>query len=192
MAMKRLDCLEILAKNRKDELVVTCWQSISAWEQVSPSKYNFQSLRTMGDCSTFALGLALARPDKRIFALEGDGSLCMALSSLVTIAAAAPANYYQFIMHNKMYETTGGQTIPNADRLDLSMIARGAGITTIYRYGDLATFKKELPAVLRERGPVCVVLDIIPDETHKGGKDYGKIRARDRLVNEQFKQALAE
>lgn len=190
MTMKRKDCLSVLAKYRKDDLVVSCWQSIDAWDQVSPSKYNFQGLRTMGDCSTFALGLAIARPDKRVIALEGDGSLCMDLSSVVTIAGAAPPNLYQFVMHNKIYETTGGQTIPNVDHLDLAMIARGAGITNIHRFSDTKTLEKELPNLFNEKGPVFIILDIEPDETHISGSDFGKVRANDKRSVIQFRDAL--
>src|SRR3989337_3894827 len=163
MTMKRADCLKILAKYRTDELVLTAWQSTDIWEQLSPSKYNFPSVRTMGECLTVGLGLSIARPDKRIVVLEGDGSLCMNLGSLVTIAMAAPSNFYQFILHNKMYETTGGQTLPNVDHLDLVMIARGAGISNVHRYGDLATFDREIPGLLIEQGTVFIVLDVEHD-----------------------------
>ncbi len=192
MTMKRTDCLKILAKNRTDEIVLTAWQSTDIWERLSPSKYNFPSVRTMGECSTFALGLSLARPDKRIVVLEGDGSLCMNLGSLITIATAGPSNFYQFILHNKMYETTGGQTLPNVDRLDLVMIARGAGISNAYRYDDLGVFGQEIPRLLREQGPVFVVLDVDPDTSHVSGKQFGKVRARDTFYNRQFKEALTE
>ncbi len=192
MTMKRTDCLKILAKNRTNELVLTAWQSTDIWEQLSPSKYNFPSVRTMGECSTFALGLSLARPDKRIVVLEGDGSLCMNLGSLVTIATAAPSNFYQFILHNKMYETTGGQTLPNVDHLDLVMIARGAGISNVHRYGDLVTFDREIPRLLKELGPVFVVLDVEPDASHISAKQFGKVRSRDTFYNRQFKEALME
>jgi sulfopyruvate decarboxylase subunit beta len=192
MTMKRTDCLKILAKNRTDELVLTVWQSTDIWERLSPSKYNFPSVRTMGECSTFALGLSLARPDKRIVVLEGDGSLCMNLGSLITIATAAPSNFYQFILHNKIYETTGGQTLPNIDHLDLVMIARGAGITNVHRYGDLDILDREIPRLLRDQGPVFAVLDIEPDASHVSGKQFGKVRARDTFYNRQFKEALIE
>jgi len=192
MTMKRTDCLKVLAANRTDEIVLTAWQSTDIWERLSPSKYNFPSVRTMGECSTFALGLSLARPDKRVVVLEGDGSLCMNLGSLITIATAGPANFCQFILHNKVYETTGGQTLPNADRLDLVMIARGAGISNAYRYDDLAVFGRELPRLLGEQGPVFVVLDVDPDGSHVSGKQFGKVRARDTFYNKQFKEALKE
>ena len=79
--------------------------------------------------------------------------------------------------------------MPNIDRLDLIMIARGAGISQVHRYSDLATFERELPGVLKEEGPVFIVLDIEPDETHVS--DFGKVRSRDTFFNKQFREALA-
>ena len=189
--MKRIDFLKALAEYRTDELVITAWQSSYAWDELSPSMYNFPSVRTMGECSTFALGLAIARPDKRVVVLEGDGSLCMNLASLITIANAAPTNFHQFIVHNRVYETTGGQTLPNVDNLDFLLIARGAGIRQLHRYSDVDTFRAELPRVMQEKGPVFTVLDIEPDETHLSAAIFSqKIRSRDAIVAKQFRDAL--
>jgi sulfopyruvate decarboxylase subunit beta len=192
MTMKRTELIKILAKYRTDELVITSYQSIKLWQQYSPSKYNFQSVRTMGECSTFALGLALARPDKRVISLEGDGCLCMNLGSLLTIANAAPPNFYQFIMHNRIYESSGGQTIPCADVIDLAMIARGCGIRNIHHYGDVTTLEKELPEVIKEKGPVFVINDIVHDESHMTNKEFAQLKAQDRIFNKEFREALRE
>jgi sulfopyruvate decarboxylase subunit beta len=189
--MKRTEFLRALAEYRTDELVLTAWQSSYAWDELSPSIYNFPSVRTMGECSTFALGLAIARSDKRIVVLEGDGSLCMNLASLITIANTAPPNFYQFILHNRVYETTGGQTLPNVEHLDFVMIARGSGIKQIHRYSDIDAFRKELPQVMQEKGPVFTVIDIEPDETHLSAAIFSKkVRSRDAIISKQFREAL--
>jgi sulfopyruvate decarboxylase subunit beta len=189
--MKRVEFLQVLADYRTDEIVLTAWQSSYPWEQLSPSKFNYPAVRTMGECSTFGLGLSIARPDKRIVILEGDGSLCMNLGSLITIANAAPPNFYQFILHNRVYETTGGQTLPNVEYLDLAMIARGAGISQVHRYSDLKAVTRELPKVMNEKGPVFIVLDIEPDDTHLSASTFSKkVRSRDAFVNKQFREAL--
>jgi sulfopyruvate decarboxylase subunit beta len=187
----RTEFLKALAEYRTDELVLTAWQSSHAWNQLSPSVYNFPSVRAMGECSSFALGLALARPDKRVVVLEGDGSLCMNLASLITIADCAPPNFYQFILHNRVYETTGGQTLPNVEHLDFVMIARGCGISQLHRYSNSETFRKELPLIMQEQGPVFTVLDIEPDETHLSATAFSKqIRSQDELISQQFREAL--
>ena len=94
-------------------------------------------------------------------------------------------------MHNRVYETTGGQTLPNVDNLDLVLIARGAGIAQLHRYSDIDTFRAELPQVMREKGPVFTVLDIEPDETHLSAAIFSrKIRSRDAIISQQFREAL--
>ena len=53
---------------------------------------NWYMLGSMGLAFPIALGVALAQPQRRVFALEGDGSLLMQLGALSTIATLAPKN----------------------------------------------------------------------------------------------------
>jgi hypothetical protein len=64
----------------------------------------------------------------------------------------------------------------------------------VHRYGNLEDLGRELPLLLKEKGPIFTVLDIEPDDTHvAGGRDFGmKIRSRDTFFNKQFKEALAD
>ena len=70
---------------------------------------------TRGMASSIGLGLALARPDLRVFVLDGDGSLLMNLGSLATIGSTTPANLVLIVWDNQDYGTTGGQ--PTAELL---------------------------------------------------------------------------
>ena len=86
---------------------------------------NFYMLGSMGLAFPIALGVALAQPDRRVFALEGDGSLLMQLGCLTTIAALAPRNLTMIVMDNGSYQITGGQPTPSAAVADLIAIAMG-------------------------------------------------------------------
>ena len=70
---------------------------------------NFYMLGSMGLAFPIALGVALAQPKRRIFALEGDGSLLMQLGCLSTIASLAPKNLCMVVMDNGIYQITGAQ-----------------------------------------------------------------------------------
>src|SRR5580692_12990520 len=61
---------------------------------------NFYMLGSMGLACPIALGVALAQPQRRVIALEGDGSLLMQLGSLATIAKLKPANLTIVVMDN--------------------------------------------------------------------------------------------
>jgi thiamine pyrophosphate-dependent acetolactate synthase large subunit-like protein len=89
---------------------------------------NFYTWGSMGLTTPLALGLALARPDRRVIALDGDGSLLMNLGTLATVASCGPANLVVVVLDNASYGTTGGQPTATAGRADLEAAARALGI----------------------------------------------------------------
>lgn len=89
---------------------------------------NFYMLGSMGLAAPIALGVALAQPQRKVFALEGDGSILMQLGCLGTIASLRPANLTVIVWDNAAYQITGSQPTLTATGMDLVAIARGAGL----------------------------------------------------------------
>jgi sulfopyruvate decarboxylase subunit beta len=126
--MKRFDCLKIIAAEAPDALVVTSAGAMSLeWQALRPSDGNFR-VRTLGLCSSIALGMALGLPHRQVIALDGDGSLLMNLCSLPTIARMQPKNLVHVVFDNEVYEASGKKQTATASGADLVAIARGAGI----------------------------------------------------------------
>ena len=101
---------------------------------------NFYTWGSMGVASSIGLGLALARPDLRVFVLDGDGSLLMNLGSLATIGLLQTPNLALIVMDNGEYATTGGQPTPTASGADLEAAARAmrlAGAVTVRTEDEL-------------------------------------------------------
>ena len=101
---------------------------------------NFYTWGSMGVASSIGLGLALARPDLRVFVLDGDGSLLMNLGSLATIGLLQTPNLALIVMDNEEYATTGGQPTPTASGADLEAAARAmrlAGAVTVRTEDEL-------------------------------------------------------
>ena len=92
---------------------------------------NFYTWGSMGLASSVGVGLALAQPDRRIFVLDGDGSLLMNLGSLATIGLLRPANLVLVVMDNEEYATTGGQPTATANGADLAAAAVALGSTAL-------------------------------------------------------------
>src|SRR6195952_5980701 len=86
-------------------------------------------LGSMGLAFPIALGVALAQPERRVFALEGDGSLLMQMGCLSTIATLAPKNLCMVVMDNGIYQITGAQPTPAAAVADIVAIAVASGLT---------------------------------------------------------------
>ena len=77
---------------------------------------NFYMLGSMGLTCPIALGVALAQPQRGVLALEGDGSILMALGCLATIANVKPRNLTIIIWDNGLYQITGKQPTATAGR----------------------------------------------------------------------------
>jgi thiamine pyrophosphate-dependent acetolactate synthase large subunit-like protein len=111
-----------------DDLVVCSLGSTGrAWREQAAPHLTYYASDPMGMAPSLALGLALARPDRRVVLLEGDGDLAMNLGVLVTIAGVAPQNVRVAVFMNDRYETGGGQPLPNAGRVSFVTLAAGAG-----------------------------------------------------------------
>ena len=85
---------------------------------------NFSMLGSMGLAVPIALGVAVAQPERRFFALEGDGSLLMNLGCLATVASVAPRNLPVIVWDNGAYQITGQQRAATAGATDLVAVAR--------------------------------------------------------------------
>jgi thiamine pyrophosphate-dependent acetolactate synthase large subunit-like protein len=114
---------------------------------------NFYMLGSMGLAAPIALGVALAQPQRKVIALEGDGSILMQLGSLATIAGRRQANLAVVIMDNGTYQITGGQITSTELGADIVAIARGAGIAQSAWAADEAAFEELIDLALREDGP---------------------------------------
>src|SRR5438105_14227198 len=147
--MRRKDAIAALVGERGEAITITTEQAIGAWRAAVAEPANeipdhLDIVGCMGSASTIGLGIALARPERKVIVVDGDGSLLMQLGSLVTIAGAAPANLYHFVFENGVYETSGSQPLPAEGRLDLAQMARGAGYSVALRFQDATEFAAEL------------------------------------------------
>ena len=121
---------------------------------------NFYTWGSMGLASSIGLGLAMARPDLRVFVLDGDGSLLMNLGSLATIGWVRPENLVVIVWDNGEYGTTGGQPTATAQGADLEAAARAMGAAST------ATVRHErqlVDAITRARvepGPWVIVAKV--------------------------------
>lgn len=64
---------------------------------------------SMGSASSFALGLALHQPRRRVWLAHGDGAALMRMGNLASIGALAPRNLFHIVLDNEAHESTGGK-----------------------------------------------------------------------------------
>ncbi len=141
---------------------------------------NFYMLGSMGLAIPIALGVALAQPQRKVFAIEGDGSLLMELGCLTTVAALAPKNLAILLMDNGIYQITGGQKTPGA-QADYVAIARGCGLGGAVWAADEADFERQIDRCLAEDGPHFIGLKL-DDQPPKAQTERDPSQIRDRFM----------
>jgi thiamine pyrophosphate-dependent acetolactate synthase large subunit-like protein len=162
--MTRATATRLLAERLRSEVVVSnLGQATLDLQRLGDRPLNCYTFGAMGQCSSLALGIALARPDVRVVCLDGDGSLLMNLGSLCTLATVAPRNYALVVWDNEVHMTTGGQPTATAHRSSLAAIARGAGIDQVLEPRDEAELGQAYDRMLAEDGPF-----VVPVKVEKG------------------------
>lgn len=111
--------------------------------------YEWQNVGSMGHVSSVGLGLALARPDKRIVVFDGDAAAVMHMGALATNCRYKAGNMVHMVLNNGVNESVGGQ--PSAGYLiDLTNVAKACGYRTV---GHAVETKEELQKIVRENQP---------------------------------------
>ncbi len=181
--MNRFDLTtRLVAKLQQDEAVVGGIgnTNFDLWA-AGQRPQNFYMLGSMGLAFPIALGLALAQPKRRIFALEGDGSLLMQLGCLSTIASLAPKNLSLIVMDNGIYQITGSQPTPAAGLADIVVIAQGCGLSDSAWAADEEDFERLVDRSLAATGPSLIAVRI--DEKPAVGTTHrDPVQIRERFM----------
>jgi phosphonopyruvate decarboxylase len=92
---------------------------------------------SMGCVLPLALGVALARPDLRVVALDGDGAALMRMGAFATVGAYGPANLQHLLLDNGVHDSTGGQATVSG-HVSFADIAAACGYASALETDDVA------------------------------------------------------
>jgi thiamine pyrophosphate-dependent acetolactate synthase large subunit-like protein len=142
---------------------------------------NWYMLGSMGLAFPIALGVALAQPKRRVFGLEGDGSLLMQLGTLSTIAMLAPKNLTMVVMDNGIYQITGAQPTPASALADLVAIAVASGLSNSSWAADEEDFERLIDQSLAAEGPTLIGVRI-DDKPGTGTTKRDPVQIREHFM----------
>ena len=100
---------------------------------------------SMGCVVALALGLALARPDLRVVALDGDGAALMRMGTFATVGAYGPPNLQHLLLDNHAHDSTGGQATVSA-QLSFAQVAAACGYASALEASELTPIAEWLDA----------------------------------------------
>ena len=161
--MKRYDCMTLLAKRLKDELVIlSLGASVDEWYNAAPHMRAASLFQQQLGCVTpQAFGLAAGLPHRRIVSLDTDGGMMFNLGILATLGNERPENLFVVVWDNEQYQSIGGPPTHTAlGRVDIAAIARGCGVEQAHTVRDLEDFDRHCAAGLVAREPYVVVAKV--------------------------------
>lgn len=114
-------------------------------------RYDFLTVGSMGHASSIALGVALNKPERKVWCIDGDGAALMHLGAMAVIGSAAPENLVHIVINNGAHESVGGMPTVAADT-DFVKIAEACGYVSAVRVEDFASLDRELGNAVSRRG----------------------------------------
>lgn len=162
--MKCEEAVAAIVERRGSAVIVSTMTAIKWLDKFDKLGLNVACVPLMGGASALAVGIALARPERSVLALDGDGSLLMQLPSLVGACEAAAPNFIHIVFNNGVwFENLANIPIPGAGKVDFVGMARAAGYPRTFRFDDIAALAAGLDEVLAGTGPTFVELVIEPE-----------------------------
>ena len=151
----------------RDDLIVVCGLGSATYDVAAAGDHplNFYLWGAMGGAAMIGLGLALARPERRVAVITGDGEQLMGLGALGTIGVKQPGNLVIVVLDNAHYGETGMQASHTAGGVDLVAVAKAcsfADALTLTDAKDIARVRKLLHS---GKGPILVNARISNAET---------------------------
>jgi thiamine pyrophosphate-dependent acetolactate synthase large subunit-like protein len=163
--LDRRAAIRTLLENRGDLLLVTGLGSTS-WDaaSVADDERNFYLWGAMGAAAMVGLGLAIARPDRRILVVTGDGEMLMGLGSLATIGVQRPPNLAIAVFDNGHYGETGMQASHTAETVMLTEVAKACGFKEAFDITDERGLREFAARIHNAATSLFARVAIRPDE----------------------------
>ena len=185
--LRRREVVAALLADRGGMLVVA-GLGAPVWDctAVEDHPLNFPLWGAMGGAAAMGLGLAMARPDRRVLVITGDGEMLMGLGALTTIGSQRPDNLSVVVCDNERYGETGMQLTHTAGGLDLPAMALAAGFESAAGISSDNEFKAALPAIRTAQGPAFWSIKIRAEDN-----PIGAMPPKDGVtLKDRFRSAL--
>ncbi len=107
---------------------------------------DFLTVGSMGHASQIALGIAMAKPDRKVWCFDGDGAAIMHMGSMAIVANKAPKNYVHVVFNNGAHDSVGGQPTVGL-KIDLPAVAKAVGYKSVFSVDNKDSLEKQLSII---------------------------------------------
>ena len=190
LTMTREEAIQKVAANIEDTACVVSttgmisrelFEARTAWNQ--GHERDFLTVGSMGHASQIALGIALQKPERKVYCFDGDGASLMHMGNMAITASMNCRNYVHVVFNNGAHDSVGGQPTVGL-KIDLCGVARAVGYKATYSVDTMKQLETILPEVKNGEGPIFLQVCV-----KKGNrKDLGRptttpVQNKEALMN---------
>ncbi len=114
---------------------------------------DFLTVGSMGHASSIAMGIALEKPDRAVWCLDGDGAAVMHLGAMAVLGQRKIANIKHVVINNGAHETVGGMPVCS-QQANLQAMAEAAGYPLTLMAEDEKSLRQAAQA-MKEAHTLC-------------------------------------
>lgn len=157
------------------------FEARTAWNQ--GHERDFLTVGSMGHASQIALGIALQKPERKVYCFDGDGASIMHMGNMAITASMECKNYVHVVFNNGAHDSVGGQPTVGL-KIDLCAVAQAVGYKAAYSVETMDGLEAKLAELRNAEGPVLLQVCV-----KKGNrKDLGRptttpIQNKEALMN---------
>lgn len=150
-------------------------------------KYDFLTVGSMGHCSSIALGIALNKPNRKVWCIDGDGAVLMHLGAMAVIGNRKPKNLVHVVINNEAHESVGGMPTV-AGTMNIPQIALGCGYESAVSVQTPEELKEKL-----QQAKDAAVLSLIEVRCAVGARaDLGRPKTSPKENRDSFMEYLRD
>lgn len=116
---------------------------------------DFLTVGSMGHASQIALGIALQRPERRVYCFDGDGASIMHMGNMAITASMKCKNYVHVVFNNGAHDSVGGQSTVGL-KIDLCTVAQALGYQATYSVDTMDELESKLDEIKNVKGPILL------------------------------------
>ena len=144
-SMTREEIIRHIIKYSGEDAIISTTGKASRelYELRETHERDFLTVGSMGHASSIALGVALNKPERKVWCIDGDGSVLMHMGSLALNGSIKPSNLIHIVINNSAHESVGG--LPTcAGRINLADTAKSCGYEHVFSVNDYAQLDEAL------------------------------------------------
>lgn len=162
LTMTREEAIQKVAASIEDKACIVSttgmisrelFEARTAWNQ--GHERDFLTVGSMGHASQIALGIALQKPDRKVYCFDGDGASIMHMGNMAITASMKCKNYVHVVFNNGAHDSVGGQPTVGL-KIDLCAVAKAVGYVATYSVETMEALEETLANIKYVEGPILL------------------------------------